>query len=445
MTPTQGDVVAQAPVTGVLHGTALTDTLERYLASPRFRSARFEELVLDDDPYRRPVRPDDLGMVDFSGQLARADTARLSGLMAHRILLNVNDSREVMLPRTWTDAKRSAFAEFYDPETVALGELVRPALEHHVFGFARDEAADATGDVPALLAELASERHAAAGELNGLLGMAGRPDDPRGMVAVQLLAQALNAQLRPAARLLPFVPPDVLATLTGPAAHDVAELAGLVAQPHSYLQYYLPSTLALVNHLSACYRPASLFSFAGVVAARALESASVLGAVFGRTGVVEPRVADLLAAVEAMGGAPGVREFGRGLAEHRALLAAHDDERRGHFDWVARMPDFVAKARRLQAAIEEHRIDVDLDTFVESWEECSTTHVHDEDRLLIIESGEMEFWNCVGVRHKYVPGDMAFIPKHSLHGSVVFSGQCVYHQPIITEELDRRFGTAVCP
>jgi quercetin dioxygenase-like cupin family protein len=66
--------------------------------------------------------------------------------------------------------------------------------------------------------------------------------------------------------------------------------------------------------------------------------------------------------------------------------------------------------------------------------------VHDEDRLLIIESGQMDFWNCLGARHTYVPGDMAFIPKHRLHGSVVLSGECVYHQPVISAELDARFG-----
>ncbi|MGB9376476.1 MAG: cupin domain-containing protein, partial [Mycobacteriales bacterium] len=75
-----------------------------------------------------------------------------------------------------------------------------------------------------------------------------------------------------------------------------------------------------------------------------------------------------------------------------------------------------------------------------SWEECSTTHVHDDDRLLVIETGEMEFWNCFGVKHTYRPGDMTFIPKHRLHGSVVQSGECVYHQPVITRELLARHG-----
>ena len=43
-------------------------------------------------------------------------------------------------------------------------------------------------------------------------------------------------------------------------------------------------------------------------------------------------------------------------------------------------------------------------------------------------------------KHEFLPGDMTFIPRHRLHGSVVLSGECVYHQPVITSELDRRFG-----
>jgi mannose-6-phosphate isomerase-like protein (cupin superfamily) len=110
------------------------------------------------------------------------------------------------------------------------------------------------------------------------------------------------------------------------------------------------------------------------------------------------------------------------------------------FSWINAMPGYVEKARRLHRAINEHSIEVELDTFIESWEECSTTHVHDDDRLLVIESGQMHFWNCFGRKHEFRPGDMTFIPKHRLHGSVVLSGECVYHQPVITPELDRRFG-----
>jgi len=151
-------------------------------------------------------------------------------------------------------------------------------------------------------------------------------------------------------------------------------------------------------------------------------------------------VAHIVAEVERVGGGYAVRELSRGLEEYAVLLEVQHDDFTQQFTWINAMPAYAEKAERLQRAIDEHRIPVQLDTFVESWEECSTTHVHDDDRLLVIESGQMDFWNCLGARHTYRPGDKAFIPKHRLHGSVVLTGECVYHQPVITPELDARFG-----
>ena len=42
--------------------------------------------------------------------------------------------------------------------------------------------------------------------------------------------------------------------------------------------------------------------------------------------------------------------------------------------------------------------------------------------------------------HRFTAGSMMFVPKHRLHGSVVTAGHCSYHQPVITPELDARFG-----
>jgi len=135
-----------------------------------------------------------------------------------------------------------------------------------------------------------------------------------------------------------------------------------------------------------------------------------------------------------------IAAFDRGAREYAMLLDVHHDDLTIQLRWIDSSPAYRAKAERLQAAIDEHHIPVALDTFVESWEECSTTHVHDDDRLLVIESGEMEFWNCFSGTHKFRPGDKLFIPKHRLHGSVVLSGECVYHQPVIDADLDRRYG-----
>ena len=77
----------------------------------------------------------------------------------------------------------------------------------------------------------------------------------------------------------------------------------------------------------------------------------------------------------------------------------------------------------------------DMESYDEPSSERSTTHVHDTDRLLVIDSGEMDFWHSLGAPEHFVPGDMLFVPRHRLHGSVVTTARCRYHQPIISEAL----------
>jgi hypothetical protein len=123
-----------------IDGEIMKEAIETYLASPIFQAARYEELVLDDNPYRRPVRPGDIGIVDFSRPLRREDFSQLSGLMGHRMLLNIHDSMKLLLPRDPTAQKWSDYQLFYSDETRFLGGLIRPYLEAHLFGFVRDEA-----------------------------------------------------------------------------------------------------------------------------------------------------------------------------------------------------------------------------------------------------------------------------------------------------------------
>ncbi|MFB9832657.1 hypothetical protein [Actinoallomurus acaciae] len=59
--------------------------------------------------------------------------------------------------------------------------------------------------------------------------------------------------------------------------------------------------------------------------------------------------------------------------------------------------------------------------------------------MVMIEVGQMHFWNNVTHQIKLEQGDKLLIPLGRLHGSVVLSGSCTYHQPIIPEEMYQRF------
>jgi mannose-6-phosphate isomerase-like protein (cupin superfamily) len=455
-----------------IDGELMREAAEHYLGNPVFRAARYEELVLDDNPYRRPVRPGDIGLVDFSAPLSRADYAQLSGLMGHRMLLNIYDAGKLLLPRQPTAEKWRDYEQFYAERSRFLGDLIRPYLEAHLFGFVRAEArhpgALTTASTAGRAREIAGDRRRQAEELRAVVMSSPSRDAMIDMLAIQAVATSLTIGIQPGAALRELVGAGGLGHLPGPlsaaAGSDlllrrVADSSGIKFEPHSYYQYYLPSTLALMNYVNGgAQDPGRVFALAGALVMQSAEAyalqdalqpalAERLGAGSRPGGLPAPGSSDesrspesVAGLIDRVGGEFGLAEFFRGMEDYAVLLDVHHDDRMRQFTWISAMPAYAEKARRLQAAIREHGLTVDLDTFVESCEECSTTHVHDEDRLLVIESGEMEFWNCFGMRHRFRPGDVTFIPKHRLHGSVVLTGECVYHQPVITGELDRRFG-----
>ncbi|MFD8961527.1 hypothetical protein ACFV0W_32440, partial [Streptomyces anulatus] len=103
--------------------------------------------------------------------------------------------------------------------------------------------------------------------------------------------------------------------------------------------------------------------------------------------------------------------------------------------WADSIQEYQDKAIRIDKYLSDNNIVVDLDTFVESNEETSTTHVHNEHRLVMIESGQMHFWNNVTHKIEFNQGDKVLIPVSRLHGSTVLSGECTYHQPIIPDDM----------
>ena len=73
-------------------------------------------------------------------------------------------------------------------------------------------------------------------------------------------------------------------------------------------------------------------------------------------------------------------------------------------------------ARAISARIEVERPDIDRETFVEPREMCSTTHVHDDHRLVVIESGKMVFWGTPQeFRHAQHPAIQAFLKAEERH------------------------------
>lgn len=457
---------------------AAVQAIRDYVAAPLFRSARIEELVIEDNPYRRPVRPEDLEWLRFDKPIGPDTAAELSALLGHRMLLSIYDSERCLLPAHMTDEKWRDFDEFYGVATRARGERIRPLMERHLFDYARRAAADGEPGhavepdaVHKILLGVAEQCDQQAQDLRRIESAAKNPARICRMLTIQLVGQRISAPLRLTAPLVAeyldgkgqpcqsFTAGMAVSrsVQVDQVVSDLARRHNLGWNPHQYFQFYLPTTLALMNYLSYCGRePTDVFRFLGAMAARTLTTECLIdrrtdmssgesdtgdGA---RGSAVERTLRWLqdyvIGEMWRRYGARSLREFVSGVLEYATLVDAHHKDLTSQLLWLDADHQYQEKARRLQTAITEHNIPVELDTFVESWEECSTAHVHDDDRLVVIESGEMEFWNCFGEMHKFSPGDAMYVPKHRLHGSVVMSGTCVYHQPVITPEINKQYG-----
>src|SRR6185369_9385588 len=116
--------------------------IERYAARPLFGNT--SEWLIRDNPYRRPIDWETVQQLDFGAPLTRTEVLGASALAAHRMLLNIYETDLIFLPAGDFASKRNDVASYYSNDNKLLGELIRPTLEAHVFGFLDDEI-DVTG------------------------------------------------------------------------------------------------------------------------------------------------------------------------------------------------------------------------------------------------------------------------------------------------------------
>ncbi|GAA5038906.1 hypothetical protein HNP84_003430 [Thermocatellispora tengchongensis] len=449
--------------------------LKAYAANEAFRAATAEELTTPDNPFRRPVRPADLAWLDYSSVLPAESQLLLSGLLGHRMLRNVYDAEHAILPPRANPAAAADGERFNSGENRLLGALVRPILENHLFGFlgeGREELPEPTVEaVKNVVREYCEQRTAephrafatAAGRKDaesaatflliqtGVFLPAAHTAIGRGALAETTLSHpGLRPELGEIWRRWTLAAADYQAMFAG---------AGLTCSPAAYWQFSLGTSLARGNHLLGLSLAGDrLPELLGAVTHFLVDQAAsaepvrdtlraALGldaAYFDRIDPIGPdQAADLVERF--LGPLPGlfgegvVTAFHRGFADAARLAGGWDGDLTEQLVWADRIEDYKTAAEGIQNKLVTENIEVDLDTFVETHEETSTTHVHDEHRLVMIESGQMHFWNNVTHRIALSEGDKLLIPTSRLHGSVVLSGTCVYHQPIIPEEMFREF------
>ncbi|MBB5940282.1 peptide synthetase [Streptomyces zagrosensis] len=449
--------------------------VKEFAANKAFRAAERYELTTQDNPYRRPVRPDDLDWLDYSKPMPVENALKLSALLGHRMLRNAYDSELLYLPPTDVDTAASDGAHFYSARNRAYAALARPILERHLFTLL-DEVREPleTVELGALkrhVRERYQQRIAAPGHAFDTAWSARGCKEAGTFLLVQLTAFLPSSNAAAAHNALGeygTAHPTMrrhLVEAYGQWVHlsDAYEKllagAGLVATEGAYWQLCLGTSLARANYLHFTSRNHErLFAFIGALLHKKIDEEAMripLSSVLAHTLDADTKFfdaqktlteSDLVQLVEDLVG-PLLQRFGRRVIEgvHAGFRDAvwfadlWDRDVTEQLTWADNIEQYQEKAAKLDHHITSEGIEVDLDTFVESSDETSTTHVHDEHRLVMIESGQMHFWNNVTHKIALNEGDKVLIPMSRLHGSTVLSGECTYHQPIIPEDMLRKF------
>lgn len=445
----------------------MTEHVRAFAAHHALRSAAVEELVLDDEFHRRALRPEDLSFIDFSRPVETATVTRLGFLAAQRTLLSIHELKVAGLPVDGSAESFARVAEFYEDEQQLRGQRIAPFLESFAFDFLERSALAETRSrqgLSELLLSVLRDEAAFWRRALSLFESSGYLEEGLRFALIQTwcLSASKRAALSQAHGARFFEPLGAEAMPHGIGrseldglVREVALRCGLERKQHSYWQFYLSTSLASANLLHAyARRPDRALSLYGAAFVAEAEW-SALGCLVGGAAVrldmtramgsldalVDPSEAKFVArfqrmldVVEHKWGERGLRAVASGLTSAAELGRAARRNLGEQLRWLCSIDKHRAFAERLERRIQAERPNIDRETFVEPREMCSTMHVHDDHRLVSIESGNMVFWGNVGMLLRLAPGERVLVPQGRLHGSSIESPECTYHQPIIPEE-----------
>lgn len=420
----------------------------------------------ENNPFRRPLRPQDTPHIDLSVPLKAGEISTNGALFGHRMLATIYETDLLFLPEKIGRQARLGFEAFYDDDFKVLGERLRPVLERHLFGFLDDEI-DVGGawTMPAFRAfaedALARANHGQSAVVAAIL-KARSPASAAEEFLVQLASDFVTEASAMARNVLGNYGPaqsglfKILIDEYGYGVHSEKHsslfevtLASreLDDRPHAYWQFYLPSSLALVNYFHLVsrnhrhigrYAGALLFTEATLSEANRQQS-QMLRQIFGDA--VDTRYFDEHVHIDAHHGtmalekviAPLVERFGdsllpdivRGFEEFRLLQQLADRDLIEQLRFADRLfkAPMAGDLCSADPGIWDHP---GVLHFAEVRDEISVLHIHDADELFEVTEGEVEF--TVGPRHtvRLAAGNAVVIPAGRLHGTKVVSDGCRY-------------------
>ena len=440
--------------------------IKQFAAAHVFRSATVDELVQNDDYHRRPLRPEDFEFLKFMKPVRSENVSRLQSLASHRTLLSIYELDIARMPRSDSAADWQHFMSFYRDDVRTLGAQIAPFLEAYAFEYLGNaaevgETAEAAGK---RLERLVDDEHDFWDKAFARLMRNDYLEDGLRFIMIQRWALAPSkrrALVRAiASGCFDMLPEGERPTLSGGLPDDrlvqrVAQTCGVTGAQHTYWQFYLPTSIAKCTLLYAlARRPEHAFALVGAAFAAEAEWLAFGLALQRACAHLQPeyrraddasackqplvaRFSQGLRTIERTYGAPALAQCVLGLAAGERLAERGRWDLGEQLSWLSAIEQYREFAHRISARIDAECPDIDRETFVEPYEMCSTTHVHNDHRLVTIQEGEMLFWGNLGMKLKMDQGDMVLIPDGRLHGSTVASRECIYHQPVIPDDWVR--------
>ena len=436
-----------------------------YAANPLFRNSR--EQLIEDNPYRRPIDPELVRGMDFSKPLTRNETFSRSALAAHRMLLNIYEADLVFLPENNFGAKRGDFSLFYSDENRLLGEMVRPTLERHVFGFLQDQVGITgrwtAGALRAYMESLLQQHEQSQIDVVTFILSCKEPEKAAMTLLIQVASDFLTEASASARNVLGKYGPiqselfKIVIDDYGYGVHkakhstlfeNTLASCGLTSNIHAYWQYYLGSSIALANYYHLVsrnhgkfFRYVGAFAFAEAMFSHTCRQISqMLRKVFGPG--VDTYYFDEHYHIDAHHGRmafdylvePAIAKYGdviiedivRGLEEVRLLTVMSDEDFMAQASWFCQAEEYKSIARAIQKRILDGEVTGAELSPVERQAEPAIMQVADEDELWTVDSGTLEVAAGYDQFIKLGAGEGLVVPRHRMRAAAAMSEECVY-------------------
>lgn len=436
-------------------GDLAADVAE-YCASPLFSNG--SDILLDDNPYRRPLNPGTLGEVDLSRPLTEEQFCDYGALVAHRALVNIYESESILLPMRGLPSAKDDFELFYGERLRALRDLIRPGLEHYAYSFLEDSV-DVSGawTVDAMCAHFMRCVEEAERAEPVVLRLCEQATDARAAASTYLIQLALDGLTEASAMARNLAGAygaeqselfKIFIDEFGYGVHDVKhstlfqkmmESCGLKSHVHAYWHFYLTGSLAVINYFNYLtedhrkwFRYAGAVTYIEWIFAQGFANAgSMLRNVFGDD--VDTKYTDehahidqhhgrmtfenLLQGLARRHGDGVIPELVRGIEEIRLLLKLADDELAAQLVWMDSLEEHKRRGRALLDGAGPELGARRDERFALSTGDPFGTRMYDYDVVIAVDDGEVALvTNGSGSAEPVRGGEAVLVPKGRLHG-----------------------------